>query len=57
MRDKCYGVICPGDGDCESGEEERVPVHLEIALLERRGMSSMHNWSKGYLLCRVYITR
>ena len=38
MRDKCYGVICPDDGVCETGETKRVPLHLEIALLQRRGM-------------------
>lgn len=37
MRDKCYGVICPDDGECNSSDEIRVPLHLEIALIQRRG--------------------
>ncbi|XP_028393245.1 putative uncharacterized protein DDB_G0282133 [Dendronephthya gigantea] len=37
LREKCYGVICPDDGDCESGEDRRLPLHLEIALIPREG--------------------
>ena len=37
IRDKCYGVMCPDDGDCNSNEQTRVPLHLEIALVHRRG--------------------
>ena len=37
MRDKCYGVICLNDGDCNSSDEIRVPLHLEIALIQRQG--------------------
>lgn len=42
MRDKCYGVICPDDGHCESGKRKRLPIHLEIALLPRRGWLLIH---------------
>lgn len=37
IRGKCYGVLCPDDGECETRNEKRLPLHAEIAFLKRRG--------------------
>lgn len=45
MRNKCYGVMCADNGDCESNGEERLPLHLEIAWLQRKGTLYIFKYS------------
>ena len=45
MQGKCYGVLCPDGGDCNSKEHMRVPLHLEIALVQRKGWCEIDQYN------------